>query len=363
MFDFVFSNPFIPGFVTAILSILLVLTKGWHGKHSCDPIIGIQKFHTGQTPRVGGIAIFCGLLTAWWFSSGKEGQLLGYMLLAGLPAFAAGLIEDVTKKVGVITRLVATMVSGVAAWWLTGYSLSHLHIPGVDTLLLFVPIAVGFTTFAVAGVANATNIIDGFNGLAASTIMIGFSAFSLIAWQVGDFELARLCFVFIAVAGGFLVVNFPFGKIFMGDGGAYLLGFMLAWVAVMLPFRNPTVSVWAPLVACAYPVLETAFSMWRRYHRSGQHPGQADSLHLHSLMYCRVARVVFKDARPQLKNSMTSLFMWPFPLLAALISVFWYSNTPVLMVGFVVCVLCYRLIYLRLTQFVWCIRPATISRD
>ena len=63
----------------------------------------------------------------------------------------------------------------------------------------------------------------------------------------------------------------------MGDGGAYLFGFMLAWVAVMLPVRNSSVSAWAPLLVCAYPLLETGFSIWRRHNRNGHHPGQADS--------------------------------------------------------------------------------------
>jgi len=356
-------SQFIPGVVTALLAVLLIMTKRWHGKHSFDHIEGVQKFHSMPTPRVGGIALTAGLLAGWFLFPEPHPKLLGSMLIAGLPAFAAGLTEDFTKRVSIRNRLLATMVSGILAWWLTGYSLSHIDIAPIDYFLAYLPLSLAFTAFAVGGVANSINIIDGFNGLAAGTIMICFSALGFIAWQVGDVELAQLCVLFIAVTAGFFVVNFPFGKIFMGDGGAYLLGFMLAWVAVMLPSRNPAVSVWAPLLVCAYPVMETGYSIWRRHHRSGQHPGQADSLHLHSLMYCRVARVVFKGARPQLKNSMTSLFVWPFPLLSALISVFLYSNTTVLMLGFIVCILFYRLIYLRLTQFVWCLRPATINHN
>ncbi len=351
------------GSITAIVSLLLVLTTKWHGKHSFDHSEGVQKFHTTPTPRVGGIALMAGLLAAWFLSPEPLPKLLGPMLIAGLPAFAAGLREDFTKRVSIRNRLLATMVSGLLAWWLTGYSLSHIDIPPIDYFLAYLPLSLAFTAFAVGGVANSINIIDGFNGLAAGTIMICFSALGFIAWQVGDIELAQLCVVFIVVTAGFLVVNFPFGKIFMGDGGAYLLGFMLAWVAVMLPARNTAVSVWAPLLVCAHPILETGFSMYRRHHRSGQHPGQADGLHLHSLLYCRVARVLFPKARPQFKNSLTSLFVWPISLLCSLAATVWFSNTVILMICFVVCGFCYHLIYLRLTQFVWCLRPATISRD
>jgi len=351
------------GSITFIVSIVLVLTSKWHGKHSFDHSEGVQKFHTTPTPRVGGIAIMAGLLAAWYFSPESPLKLLGPMLIAGLPAFAAGLAEDFTKRVSIRNRLLATMFSGLLAWWLTGYSLNHIDIAPLDDFLAYLPLSLAFTAFAVGGVANSINIIDGFNGIAAGTIMICFSALGFIAWQVGDVELVQLCVLFIAVAAGFLVVNFPFGKIFMGDGGAYLFGFMLAWVAVMLPSRNPAVSVWAPLLICAHPILETGVSMWRRHHRSGQHPGQADCLHLHSLLYCRVARVLFPKARAQFKNSMTSLFVWPISFLCSLAATVCFSNTVVLIVGFVICAFCYHLIYLRLTQFVWCLRPATINHD
>jgi UDP-N-acetylmuramyl pentapeptide phosphotransferase/UDP-N-acetylglucosamine-1-phosphate transferase len=351
------------GSITVIVSLLLVLTTKWHGKHTFDHSEGVQKFHSTPTSRVGGIALMAGLLAAWFLSPEPQSKLLGSMLIAGLPAFAAGLAEDFTNRISIRNRLLATMVSGLLAWWLTGYSLNHIDIAPIDYFLAYLPLSLAFTAFAVGGVANSINIIDGFNGLAAGTIMICFSALGFIAWQVGDVELAQLCLLFIAATAGFLVLNFPFGKIFMGDGGAYLLGFMLAWVAVMLPSRNPAVSVWAPLLVCAHPILETVFSMWRRHHRSGQHPGKADGLHLHSLLYCRVTRVLFPKARPELKNSLNSLFLWPISLLCSLVATIWFSNTVILIVGFVVCAFCYHLIYLRLTQFVWCLRPATINHD
>lgn len=348
-------------FITAAVSVVLVITQKWHGKHSMDTTDGVQKFHVNPTPRIGGIAIFLGLIGAYVFTQRPASPLLGSMLLAGLPAFAAGLAEDLTKRVGIRDRLLSTMLSGLVACWLTGYSLNHLNIYGVDFLLAYLPVSFAFTAFAVGGVANSINIIDGFNGLAVGTIMICFSAIGFIAWEVGDLELAQLCSIFVAVAAGFFVFNFPFGKIFLGDGGAYLFGFMLAWVAVMLPVRNAAVSVWASLLVCAYPILETGFSIWRRHHRNGHHPGHADSLHLHSLLYCRITRFALKGAKAQLKNSLTSVLIWPFSILCALVSIVSFSDTTTLALSFIACAVVYRLIYLRLTQFVWCLKPATLS--
>jgi len=269
-----------PALVTTGSSVAIVATSKWHGAFSHDHSEGVQKFHTAPTPRIGGLAILIGLLAAWATLSGSEAHLLlGMMLLAGLPAFVMGFAEDLTKRVGVNARLLATIVSGIAACFFTGYSLTHIDIWGIDALLLIPLLSVAFTAFAVGGVANSVNIIDGFNGLAGGTLAICFTAMGFIAHSVGDTELTTISLALVIVLAGFLVVNFPFGKLFLGDGGAYLLGFLLAWMAVMLPMRNPSVSVWAPLVICAYPFNETIYSMARRY-LNKSNPGEPDSEHL-----------------------------------------------------------------------------------
>ncbi|MEI8033222.1 MAG: glycosyltransferase [Chlorobiaceae bacterium] len=334
----------LPGIATAAISMLLVMTKGWHGNHSFDTTTGIQKFHSCQTPRVGGIAIFIGFIAAWLISSGSIATLLGSMLIASLPAFAAGLTEDITKRVGVRTRLIATMISGLVAWKYTGYSIGHLAIPGIDNLLGYLPISIAFTAFAVAGVANAANIIDGFNGLAAGTMMICFSALCVIAGLVGDVELFRICLLLVIVIAGFLILNFPFGKIFMGDGGAYLLGFMLAWVAVMLPQRNPMVSPWAPMLVCSYPIIETIFSMGRRT-LNRAHPGHPDIGHLHSLIKIKVVNRYFPNLPQALRNGLVSPFCWLYTLIPSCFSIVFYTQTVFLVVSAAASFLLYALVY------------------
>ena len=338
--------------VTLAMCVLLVLTKSWHGALTLDGAEGVQKFHTAPTPRVGGIAIYLGLLAALYFAPDSVSELLGPMMTAGLPAFAFGLAEDLTKRVSVRARLLATMASGALAWWLTGVSLTRVELWGVDSLLAFLPCSVIFTAFAVAGVANSVNIIDGFNGLASGTLIICFSALGLIAFNAGDPALAQLCLVLGAVTAGFLAVNFPFGKLFLGDGGAYLLGFMLAWVAVMLPMRNPQVSVWAPLLACGYPVLEVLFSMARRYARS-YNPGQPDRLHLHSLIKCRISRKKFRRFPAPLRNASVSPFCWLYALVPVSAAVYFSRDTMGLMVSFVISALIYSACYQRLVRFRW----------
>ncbi len=327
-----------------LAAVLLVTTKGWHGKYSIDGTVGVQKFHKAPTPRIGGIAIAAGLAAALLLSQGSASPLLGQLLIAGLPAFAAGLAEDFTKKVGVRTRLAATMSSALLAFFLTGYTLTHLELPGIDPWFAFLPLSLAFTIFAVAGVANAVNIIDGFNGLAGGTLVICFSALGMIAAQAGDFQLAQLCAITAVVVVGFLVVNFPFGKLFLGDSGAYLLGFLLAWTAVMLPMRNPVVSVWAPLLVCGYPVIETIFSILRRL-MSSCHPGHADCSHCHSLIKIGIVRRHFSGLPQFMRNSLVSPFCWSFALVPAGLGVAFSGRTELLAASLVGCFALYSMFY------------------
>ncbi|TLU81990.1 MAG: glycosyl transferase [Chlorobium sp.] len=327
-----------------MFTYLLVISQKFHGKHSHDSDEGPQKFHTDLTPRIGGVAMYFSLVVPSVFSAQLLGNLLAPMLLAVLPSFAAGFAEDISKRVSPTLRLVATIVSGFLGWWFTGYHLMHLEIWGVDSLLAHLYVSVAFTAFAVAGLTNAINMIDGFNGLASGTLMILFFAFGLIAMEAGDVLLSQLCLMLIVVLGGFLVFNFPFGKIFMGDGGAYLMGFFLAWIAVMLPMRNPEVSVWASLLVCAYPINEALFTMLRRAFIKVS-VGQPDREHLHSLFKIKVIRIYFSQLPQYLRSSLVAPFCWGYAALASGMAVWHYNRTDVLVAAWFSSFIVYAIIY------------------
>jgi len=259
------------GFAAALLSfvlaVLLVLSKHWHGHLSMDSTAGIQKFHTEPTPRIGGAAIACGVILGFVLAPPGVAQLLGPLLLASIPALLFGLAEDITKRVGVRARLLATMACSVLGWAITDLAITDVNVPGLDWLLGFTLVSVAFTALAVGGVANAFNIIDGFNGLAAGTAVIVLGGLAVMAWHLGDADLMGLSLILGGAVLGFGLVNWPFGKLFLGDGGAYFVGFAIAWLTVLLLARHPQVSAWAPLLACGYPVLEVGFSMLRRSRR------------------------------------------------------------------------------------------------
>lgn len=349
------SVALIASFITCLF---LVLTKKWHGGLSMDSSSGVQKVHTTPTPRIGGIGIAIGVFAGFAASShgiaaAEKRAILSAILLAGIPAFIFGLLEDLTKKVSVKVRLLATMASGVLGWGITGTSLTHIDIPGFDYLLSFTVISVIFTAIAVGGVANSINIIDGLNGLTAGTALIILAAFGIIARQVGDIPLAFTCLIIAGSVAGFFFVNWPKGKIFLGDGGAYFLGFTLAWIAVLLPERNHAVSPWTSLLICSYPIIEVAFSVLRRTLREGYSPTEPDFAHLHSLANKRWAKKIFSNFSKPVQNGFTSPFLWIYAAIPCTLAVFTYQSKIFTAASFILSFICYLMFYSKLAFFRW----------
>lgn len=359
------TNPFLQPAIAAALTafaaaLVIVLTKEWHGHLSTDTQIGIQKFHIHPTPRVGGIAIVIGVAIGYLLAPAKIRTILGPLLLAGIPAFAFGLLEDVTKRVSVRTRLLATMFSGVLGWTITGIAITRVNMPGLDWMLGFTVVSVAFTAFAVSGVSNAINIIDGFNGLSAGTVIIILIGYASICFSVGDRDLAYTSILMAGAVTGFLLINWPFSKLFLGDGGAYYMGFALGWIAVLILARPPEVSAWAPLLVCGYPILQVAFSIARR-RRRGLSAGHPDRLHLHSIVKKRFVRQLLPKTNNLLRNSVTGAIMWVAASIPVAIAVPYSSESSRLVIGLIICTFAYSVFYARLTQFRWCVRAATLS--
>lgn len=345
------------GLATFAVAVLLVATKRWHGAFSLDAACGIQKFHTSPTPRIGGLALVVGLFVAYFALPASNPNafqvqiLFGLLLVGGAPAFLAGFVEDLTKRVSVRTRLLATMASGLLAAVLTGYWINTVNIPGVDWLLALAPVGIVFTAFAVAGIANSVNIIDGFNGLAGGVVVLMLLTMAAIAYRVDDFVVLNLAMFGVLAVLGFLAVNFPRGYIFLGDAGAYSLGYYVAMLAVALTLRNPSeVSPWAMLLVCGYPIIETLFSVYRRASRkSRRSPGSPDASHLHSLVYRRiVSRRLMPSAPAWQRNAATAPFMWLYSAVPMLGAIFWPESLLMVVLWLVFSFMVYQRAYRKM---------------
>jgi UDP-N-acetylmuramyl pentapeptide phosphotransferase/UDP-N-acetylglucosamine-1-phosphate transferase len=340
---------------------LIVSSEKLHGRYSHDlTATGPQKFHAVATPRIGGAAMVAALVACvlaiesygWIHPVASYG--LTMLALSAIPAFAGGFGEDVTGKVGVLARLMLTFAAGVFAALLVGATLDRLDMPLLDPLLQQWPLfAIAFTAFAVGGVANAINITDGYNGLAGGYSVMVLTAIGWVAYQVGDPVVLAGSLVMLGAVIGFLVWNYPAGRLFMGDGGAYLLGFWLAELSVLLVVRNPDVSPWFPLVLLAYPVVDTLFSMYRRKLLRGRSAGRADAMHLHQLIYRRLARVHLFSRLPWHKrgrNNLVAIYVCAGAALFIIPALFvWHSTAWLVGLGIAFWV-AYLWLYFRLVR-------------
>jgi UDP-GlcNAc:undecaprenyl-phosphate/decaprenyl-phosphate GlcNAc-1-phosphate transferase len=322
-----------------------------HLAWAADGTSGVQKIHVHPVPRIGGVAVILafGLICLL----DPLGPVIVGLIAGAAIALVGGLVEDVTGKFGPGARLAVTLIAATTTYALTGAAIVRLDMPMLDSLLHWNWFAVPFTLLAVAGVAHSINLVDGHNGLSAGIAIVALAAFAVLAGHVGDSELARVSILLIAALAGFLALNFPYGRLFMGDGGAYSVGFVLAFLGVLLVMRHDAVSPWFPLAVLALPVWETIFSALRRMLWDRTHPGDPDSRHLHSLIYRKLAwRLVPDDSSHgwRVRNVVTVLPLWGVSVFMAVVALLNAHSTPLLMIqawGFAVA---YCLVYVLLAR-------------
>ncbi|MFG6468723.1 glycosyltransferase family 4 protein [Roseateles sp. BYS87W] len=344
--------------VAAALTLLIIRSSHLHGALSADhDLSGPQKFHSQPVPRIGGMAIFGGFvvgmgLLAWRYPPMRE--MAGLLLVCSLPAFASGVVEDLTKRVSPLRRMLATLLAAGLGAWLLGAQIKATAIPGLDAIAATSLGGCLLALLVVSGVSNSINIIDGMNGLASMCSAIMLAGLAYVAIQAGDSLVAAMAIAVIGAVLGFFMWNYPFGLIFLGDGGAYFLGFMLSELAILLLVRNPDVSPMFPLLLCAYPVWETVFSMYRRKVVRGRPVGMPDGIHLHSLIYRRLMRWALgsKDAAVLTRrNALTAPYLWVLCSLSVVPATIWWDDTVMLQVILGLFVVCYVLLYRRVVRF------------
>lgn len=364
----------------ASLTITLILIRYEHlhthltADHDLD---GVQKFHARAVPRVGGIGVFLGVLVGLtakaWFDKDFAIALNLAFLVSTLPAFGAGLLEDLTKKVTVRDRLIATIFSALLGGVLLGGWITRLDLPLLDQLLREPHLVMGsegfafyglfsllLTSFAVSGVANAFNLIDGYNGLAGIVAVICLLGLAYVAYLIGDRFILLIALSTVGAILGFIVWNYPYGLIFLGDGGAYFIGFVIAELSVLIVVRNPGVSPWFPLLLNFYPIFETLFTIFRRSILGRKSPGTPDAAHLHQLVYRRLVRWAVGSNSIKHKtqrNALTSPYLWVLSSVAVIPALLFWQNSfklqlCMLFFGLIYVWIYYGLLHLRFPKFI-----------
>lgn len=345
-------------------ALLVLVTRPVHHRWSSDfEDSGVQKHHRGNPPRVGALPLVASLSvgalllakSGWASQPGSTTYMLVWLLVASLPVVTLGLADDVTKRIPPRVRML-----GAAAAGLLAVSLLDVRIPRADVFLLdsalgWAPVSIALTLLMVCGFTNAMNIIDGLNGLAGGLALMMLTATGFVAARFGDTLVLELCMVLGSAVLGFLLVNFPKGLMFLGDGGAYLIGFLVVQIWILLVMRNPTVTPWFVVAVAFHPTMETVFSIYRRrFHPSRKGAAMlADRLHLHSLVYRRRAAVAYSAewAEPWVANAVAAVMILGFASVPMAIGAFqpdWaLYNIAVVIVG----AAAYIIWFMRLVRF------------
>lgn len=308
-------------FVSFTLCLIIIVSSGYGFSRRGEVDEGaIQSAHSGFVPRVGGLAIYISILVLIPLLSfgfiplsvvfDLDAEQLTLLILSAAPVFSVGLAEDLGYDMSPKARLVASAVSSLVAILLFKVWLSELSIPGIDHLLMFAPVGILFTIFATVGVVNAFNLIDGLNGLSSYVAVSVAFSMSIIAFQAGNTQISILLVLIVSSVLGFMILNFPMGKIFLGDGGAYATGHLLVWSAIILVNSSTEVSAFSILLVFFWPVADTALAIWRRW-KLGNPADRPDRLHFHQLaMRFLEIRFFGRDSR-EIANPLATLILIP----------------------------------------------------
>ncbi|MGH9226636.1 MAG: glycosyltransferase family 4 protein [Acidimicrobiales bacterium] len=310
-----------------------------------------RRIHLRPTPTLGGIAMLAGLLAAMAVASllpdlqpvfENSSEPLG-LVLAALVILAVGALDDV-RDVSAPAKVAGQVLAGsVLAWF--GVTMFYFRIPFADFVVLSPDVSFLITVLWVVGTANAVNLIDGLDGLAAGVLAIAGAAFFFYSWRlldVGLLDTATVAPLAVAIACGlsigFLPHNFHPAKVFMGDGGAMLLGLLMAAATISVggrtadQFSGQTYFFFAPLVIpfiiLGVPFVDTAFAIVRRAVRRVA-LSEADKEHLHH-------RLMNLGHGP--RRSVLILWVWT-AILSGVVLVPTYTNQGNAVVPFLLCAL------------------------
>lgn len=316
--------------VSAFICFVIILTSKFHGSISHDhDLSGIQKYHINPTPRIGGIALFISLLgtssITYYFFHVNAAKYTLILLITSIPVFGVGLIEDLFKNVLPRIRLLSTLSSAIIAIYIT-HVISIIQYADFYDFTQFLTnhyiFSLGMTLFFIVGLVNCFNIIDGYNGLSSTTALLNFIAVYILAMKLNDANIAFITLIMIGAILGFLIFNYPFGKIFLGDGGAYFIGFVMAIICIYLHrVHHEDMTGYSVFLINMYPATEMAISIIRRKIIHKTKSTDPDNKHLHQLIYHKLVPSRIKN-----KNAFVMPIMLIFMLPQAILGVLYYKN-------------------------------------
>jgi UDP-GlcNAc:undecaprenyl-phosphate GlcNAc-1-phosphate transferase len=259
--------------------------------------VGDRRMHTEPKPRIGGIAVYLGIAFALFvsigfalhttlFHSANDTQDFFGLLFGGTLIMLVGVWDDIMgmrPRNKFIAQIVVAIISMIYGFHIPGFA-----IPGHTGYVNLPPwIDYPLTLLWYLGMMNAINFLDGLDGLLAGVTAISGLFLFGIASGHGHVGAALVLCALVGGALGFLPYNFNPAKIFLGDTGSLLIGYVFATVSLLITAKIAvTVSLLVPLTALALPVVDTAAVIFRRF-RAGKAITEADRGHFHHILVFR----------------------------------------------------------------------------
>ena len=249
-------------------------------------------------------------------------------------------------------RLIFLLPVPVMYFYYFDLKILNLDIGVLDNFLDFEPLALLFLCFAILGMINAFNLVDGINGQLVSYLISILLALNIVEYSTGNDvlkisdEFRLYTNLLLGALLGFFILNFPFGKIFMGDAGAYFLGAIVCWGLIYAHLENGN-SPWAVMCVLVYPFTDLVFSVFRRKFVTGGDAMKPDAEHLHHVIYMRMKELKFRHDRARHFFTVVFINLFNLPYLCA--TMYFAENTPALVAIFFVYIFAYLLIYFALS--------------
>ena len=181
--------------------------------------------------------------------------------------------------------------------------------------------------------------------------IITLLAIAYVAIVLIDPMITYLALVMVGAILGFFIWNYPRGLIFLGDGGAYLLGYWVSALSILLVCRHQQISPWFALLINGYPIFETLFTIYRRKVHQGKNLGSPDGIHFHSLIYRRILMNHYRDQDILSANARTAPYLWLLTCMCIVPAILWWQSTPILIGASILFMISYIWLYARIVKF------------
>lgn len=335
------------GFTSILFFLMILYSKKIHMILKISSYNAVQKIHNNSVhiSREGGLCFFMGLSFFWFINyeslDAEFNRVFSYLILFPAPILFFAFIEDFYQNIPALVRLISIIFSAALFLIFQQYGYPKIDLPFLffindNEIILFILFVLCITVLC-----NGMNIIDGTNGLSSTNAIASLASISFLALISNDYLILYISLLLSMFLILFLLFNYPWGSIFLGDFGAYFCGWVISILLIILFSRNPTLPSWNAALIVFYPIFEVTFSYFRKI-LSAINPMKPDGKHLHLLLFFLLNRDL---KRNKVANCLVLPFLSFFWLFPAMIIPWVYTHIELIIFCLIFLIIFYLSIY------------------